>query len=115
MTCLFTAWLAVITADPASSSELGPSKDMTLSFGNILIPSVLREYMLGDKGEKTAFGRGDLLDMWLIGVDCNSLSVTASGESPSSSARAGIAITVVGVWKVASLVPEVETVLAREP
>jgi hypothetical protein len=44
-----------MTAEPPSRvvSLFSPSNDMTLSFGRMLMPSVFREYILGDKGENS--------------------------------------------------------------
>lgn len=60
-TKLRTEWLANITAEPSCRSwwtSLGLPNDMTLSFGSILMPSVFREYTLGDNGDMIGLGDG---------------------------------------------------------
>jgi hypothetical protein len=52
--------------------------------------------MLGDNGEKREFRRGDL-DARFTGVACVAIGVVSFGESPSSSGKAGMPTTVVGV------------------
>lgn len=51
-----------MTAEPPlwwRSSPSGPLNDMTLSFGSMLMPSVFREYTLGDKGDMIVRGVGE--------------------------------------------------------
>lgn len=60
-TKLRTDWLVKMTAEP-SCRRAGPSaglpNDITLSFGKMLMPSVFREYTLGDKGDMMGLGDG---------------------------------------------------------
>jgi hypothetical protein len=60
-TKLRTDWLVKMTAEPSCrrmGTSAGLPNDMTLSFGKMLMPSVFREYTLGDKGDMMGLGDG---------------------------------------------------------
>jgi hypothetical protein len=69
--------------------------------------------MLGDNGEKREFRRGDL-DARFTGVACVAIGVVSFGESPSSSGKAGMPTTVVGVQKAESANCDADMVRASE-